>query len=235
MIKRLKQKVALVAALAVAGLLLSGSGVQAQDSLDFGFEVNSTQSSAGKRIFNYDAVSMTLSVVDNTTVDLTVNDTEFDNASFDFSATAGSTVESIVGTQTILNTPFSGTFSFFQAGSGTLILQVTFQDAILSAREGARNGALFQSDDGADSVQMILGAALGGIASLPPEGFSFALGGANPRFNNNEGENTSGQLQSFSAKSSFLADTSVIPEPSGFILTAFGMLGFAALRRRQQK
>ena len=224
-----RKLVTALAAVSVAGLLLAAQAVQAQE-VDFGYEVNSSKSSTGKRIFQYDAVSMTLSVTDNATVDLTVNDTEFNDASFDFSATAGSTVESTVGTQTILETPFSGTFSFFEAGSGDLILQVTFQDATLSAREGARNGALFQSDDDADKVQMIIGPAIGGLDSLPPEGFSFAFGSANPRFNNN-GEGS--QLASFSAKSSFLADTSLIPEPSGFVLTAFGMLGFAALRRRR--
>lgn len=229
--KSLTKRVALAAIAVVASTLLATQSVQAQEILDFGYEVNSTASSTGKRIFQYDAVSMTLSVTDNTTVDLTVNDLEFDNASFDFTATAGTTTATVIGSRTILDTPFSGTYSFHEAGSGDLILQVTFQDATLSAREGARNGALFQSDDDvANTVQMIVGPALGSPGSIPPEGFSFALGGANPRFNN-DGE--SSQLASFSAKSSFLAETA-IPEPSGFVLTALGMLGFAALRRRQR-
>jgi len=230
--KSLKYTIALAAVLATS-MLLAGQTVKAQEDLDFGYEVNSTKSSGGKRIFQYDATTMTLSVHDNTTVDLTVNDQVFNDADFDFTATAGTTSESVIGTQTFLLTPFSGTFSFFEAGTHSLILQVTFQDAILSARDGARNGALFQSDDGSDTVQMILGSALGNQTSLPPEGFSFALGSANPKFNN-DGEGS--QLASFSAKSSFVADTStsVIPEPSGFVLTAFGMLGFAALRRRNK-
>jgi hypothetical protein len=218
------------AAVLAAAAMLAVQPVSAQE-IDFGYEVNSTQSSTGKRIFSYDAVSMTLSVTDNATVDLTVNDTEFDNASFDFTATAvGSTIATVVGAQTILDTPFSGTFSFFEAGSGDLILQVTFQDAILSARDGGRNGALFQSDDDADKVQMVVGPAIGGPGSAPPQGFSFALGSASPRFNNDAANDG---LGSFTAKSSFLADTALIPEPSGFVLTAFGMLGFAALRRRK--
>jgi hypothetical protein len=229
MIKQLSKTIALAAIVAVAGSLLATQAVQAQDALTYGFEVNSTKSSTGKRIFNYDAVSMTLSVTQNATVDFTVNDLVFDDADFDFTATAGTTVTSVVGTQTLLLTPFTGTFSFFEKGTGALILQATFQDAILSTRENSRNGGLFQSDDGIDTVQFTLGPALGGI-SLSPEGFSFALGGANPKFTSNS---ESHQLNSFSAKASFEGDSEVIPEPSGFILTALGMLGFAALRRRK--
>jgi hypothetical protein len=226
-----KRMMAWTTVIAAAGML-AAQPVQAQE-IDFGYEVNSTASSTGKRIFSYDATTMTLTVTDNATVDLTVNDQEFDNASFDFSATTlGGTVATVIGAQTVLDTAFTGVFSFFEAGSGDLILQVTFQDAILSARDGGRNGALFQSDDDADKVQMVIGSALGSLGSVPPEGFSFALGSASPRFNNDaEGD----ELGSFTAKSSFLADTSVIPEPSGFVLTAFGMLGFAALRRRRSK
>jgi len=228
MIKQLKRTIVLAAVLAAAGTLLATQAVQAQDALTYGFEVNSIKSSTGKRIFNYDAVSMTLSVTQNATVDLTINDLVFDDADFDFSAKAGLTTTTVVGTQTLLLTPFTGTFSFFEKGTGTLILQATFQDAILSTRENSRNGALFQSDDGIDTVQFTIGPALGGT-SASPEGFSFALGGANPKFtSSSEGH----QLNSFSAKASFEADSDVIPEPSALILTAFGMLGFAALRRR---
>jgi hypothetical protein len=226
------KKLSALAAVALASMLLVGQTVTAQD-LDFGFEVNSVESSTGKRIFTYDVATFTLGVTANSTVDLTVNGLTFFNADFDFSATttAGSTEQQTVGTQNFLLTPFDGEFSFFEAGSGDLLLRVVFNDAILSVRDGARNGALFQSDDGITLME--LGADVSGLASTPPRGFSFALGSANPTFNdgNTEGD---GDLQSFTAKSSFLADTSVIPEPSGFILTAFGMLGFAALRRRQK-
>lgn len=236
--KGMMKKLTVLATIAVAGVMLAAQSVQAQE-IDFGFEVNSTKSLSGKRIFQYNAVTMSLEAVQGTTVDLTVNDLEFDDASFVFQATAGSTTESVVGSQTFLLTPFTGTFSFREAGTGDLLLEIQFTDAILSAREGARNGALFQSDEDSPggTITLTVGAKAnpGGLVTLAPEGFSFALGSANPRFDNDADGGEANNLDGFSAKSSFIADTAAIPEPSGFVLTAFGMLGFAALRRRQRK
>jgi len=229
---RSMQTIAVATAIAAASSLLATYAVQAQEEIDFGYEVNSTKSSTGKRLFHYAASTNTLFTTANATVDLTVGDGishEFNDAEFDFSATAGATTTT--GNQ--LSTPFSGSFSFYENGFDLdithLILKVTFQDGVLTARDGGRNGALFQSDD---QVQIEIGQA-GINVGLPsvvaqPEGFSFAFGGASPRFSNGVGD---GPLQAFNAKSSFLADAT-IPEPSGFVLTALGMLGFAALRRR---
>jgi len=232
--KSWKTMIALAAVMITSGLLAAQS-VSAQE-IDFGYEVNSTTSASGKRILQYDGVTMQLTAAANATVDLTADDNagglpDFDNALFAMDATAGTTTETLVGTHNVLTTPFSGFFTFTQAGTGALILRVDFTDATLSAREGSRNGALFQSSDDGDLTMTIGSAIPGGLVAALPNGFSFALGGVNQKFNNNtEG----GKLASFTAKSSFLADTAVIPEPSGFVLTAVGMFGFAALRRRQK-
>jgi hypothetical protein len=221
--------VTLTALLGVGMLVTAATSVEA---VTFGYEVNSVQSSNADQIFTFDPISLQLSVAQDATVDLTVDGATFNDAAFDFTATKDglTTITTIAGRPHSV-TVFDGGYSFFENGTGDLILGVTFADAVFVARNTGFDAGLFQSDDGADLVQFVYGPAMDALAGqqAPPEGFSFAIGNADPVF----GTDIADQLEGFTANSSFVAHGGVIPEPGTMFLVTLGVLATFIVRGRQ--
>src|ERR1043166_7108316 len=184
------------------------------------FRINSVHSGSNHRIFRYDGD--TLSVVDGTTVDISVNQEMFSRVQFTLAATnQGASISS----------QFDGTFSF-TTSQGELLLSGRFDDAFLLARTGrfGREGAVFfrRDDHGDSTVQLTVGPALASIPGcIAPQNFRFHLWGLRYESENQSDgeEQVVSTFPRFTAKGSFIGSTDVVPEPSAVFLVVMCLLG----------